>query len=301
MVRHSLTSDRQAISSHYDVGNEFYDLFLGRDKLYSCAYFKTRHSDLDRAQTDKLDHLCRKLRLRPGDKLLDIGCGWGGLISYAARYYGADATGVTISRNQYDYAREMIGRQGLAKSCRVELIDYRQVPGAACYDKIVSVGMFEHGGVGNLPLYFQTAARLLKDDGLFLNHGITAETAYRRDNSATRFINKYVFPDGELTRLSRILTVTEDAFETLDVESLREHYARTLRLWTMNLQANRERAIALSGEKIYRTWLLYMAGCAWGFEKGNINIYQVLLAKRRAGFPPVPLTRADLYRQEFAA
>ncbi len=301
MANHSLKSDRRAISHHYDVGNDFYQLFLGRDQLYSCAYFQGPHDDLDRAQTDKLDHICRKLRLQPGEKLLDIGCGWGGLISYAARYYGVSATGVTISRNQHEYAREQIARKGLAHSCRVELADYREVAGAACFDKIVSVGMFEHVGLKNLPVYFRTAARLLKDDGLFLNHGITAEPACRRDSSATKFINKYVFPDGELTDLSRLLSVTEKDFETLDVESLREHYARTLRLWTLNLQARRDEAVALAGEQAYRTWILYMAGSAWGFEKGNINLYQVLLAKRRSGFPPVPLTRADLYRQEFGA
>jgi len=296
MAHHSLKSDRRAISRHYDVGNEFYQLFLGRDQLYSCAYFQTPHDDLDRAQTDKLDHICRKLRLRPGEKLLDIGCGWGGLISYAARYYGVSATGVTISRNQYEYARELIAKRGLAHSCRVELADYREVTGEACFDKVVSVGMFEHVGLKNLPVYFATAARLLKDDGLFLNHGITSENVFRRDDAATRFINKYVFPDGELTRLSEILSATEKAFETLDVESLREHYARTLRLWTLNLQSSREQALAIVGEKIYRIWILYMAGCAWGFERGNINVYQVLLAKKRRGFSPVPLTRADIYR-----
>lgn len=296
MAQHSIKSDRRAISHHYDVGNEFYRLFLGRDNLYSCAYFRTPHDDLDRAQTDKLDHICRKLRLQPGEKLLDIGCGWGGLISYAARYYGVAATGVTISPNQYEHVRELIVQQGLAQSCRVELADYREVAGEGCYDKIVSVGMFEHVGLKNLPVYFRTAARLLKEEGLFLNHGITTERAYRRSDPATRFINKYVFPGGELTRLSRILSVTEDNFETLDVESLREHYARTLKLWTVNLRDNREQALAAAGEKIYRTWLLYMAGSAWGFEKGNINVYQVLLARKRTGFPPVPLTRADIYR-----
>ncbi len=296
MPKHSLKSDRRAISHHYDVGNDFYDLFLGRDRIYSCAYFKTKHEDLDRAQTDKLDHICRKLRLQPGEKLLDIGCGWGGLIAYAARYYGVSATGVTISRNQFEAARDLIAREGLGRQCRVELADYRQVPGAACFDKIVSVGMFEHVGFKNLPVYFGTAARLLKPDGLFLNHGITSEHAFRRDDAATRFINKYIFPDGELTSLSRVLSVTEAEFETLDVESLREHYARTLRLWTRNLQANRQPAVAAAGERLYRTWALYLAGCAWGFEKGNINVYQILLAKKRSGLPPVPLTRADIYR-----
>lgn len=299
MGQHSINSDQRAISHHYDVGNDFYHLFLGRDKLYSCAYFKTGEEDLDQAQSNKLDHICRKLRLQPGDKLLDIGCGWGGLISYAARYYGAEATGVTISRQQYEYARELIGQAGLAGSCRVELVDYRELRGEQRFDKIVSVGMFEHVGVRNLPLYFKTAHRLLKNDGLFLNHGITAENKRKRDDSATKFINQYVFPGGELTYLSRILSVTEAAnFETLDVESLREHYVRTLKLWTRNLQANRDQAITVAGDKIYRTWILYMAGSAWGFEKGNINVYQVLLAKRSGGFPSVPLTRADIYRAD---
>ena len=300
MGKHSIKSDKRAISHHYDVGNDFYHLFLGERKLYSCAYFRTGAEDLDRAQADKLDHICRKLRLKPGERLLDIGCGWGGLIAYAARYYGVDATGVTISARQQEYAAELIAREGLGASCRVELLDYRRIPGAGCYDKVVSVGMFEHVGIKNLPVYFAAAHRLLKNNGLFLNHGITSENAPRRDDSATKFINKYVFPDGELTGLSRILAVTEAAgFETLDVESLREHYARTLKLWTLNLQANKDRAVELAGEKIYRTWVLYMAGSAWGFEKGNINVYQVLLAKRSGGFPPVPLTRADIYRAGF--
>jgi cyclopropane-fatty-acyl-phospholipid synthase len=300
MSKHSIGSDRQAISRHYDVSNDFYRLFLGKGKLYSCAYFKTGAEDLDEAQANKLDHLCRKLRLRPGEKLLDIGCGWGGLVAYAARYYGVSATGVTISRRQHEYAQAMVEREGLSRTCRVELQDYRQIAGEGCFDKIVSVGMFEHVGTKNLPVYFKTASRLLKNDGLFLNHGITAESHGRRGSAATKFINKYVFPDGELTSLSRIMSVVEAVnFEALDVESLREHYAKTLKLWTLNLQADREKAIALAGEKVYRAWILYMAGSAWGFEKGNINVYQVLLAKRSGGFPPVPLTRADIYRAGF--
>jgi cyclopropane-fatty-acyl-phospholipid synthase len=296
-MKHSIGRDKQAIAHHYDVGNDFYGLFLGQDMVYSCAYFKSGGEDIDQAQTDKMEHICRKLRLREGEKLLDIGCGWGGLIIYAAKKYKVSALGITLSEQQYRYARDRIKSEGLGNLCQVELKDYRELKGEGLFDKVVSVGMFEHVGLKKLPLYLKIASRLLKEKGLFLNHGITQERKDRGKSSGTKFINTYIFPGGELASISHVHQTMEEAgFEILDVESLRQHYAKTLRLWTLNLQGRKAEAIKIAGERIYRTWLIYLAGSAYGFEKGNINIYQTLLSKHEVnGLPRVPLTREDLY------
>lgn len=298
MRKHTKARDKKANAYHYDVSNDFYRLFLGEEMVYSCAYFRRPGADINEAQRDKLTYLCKKLRLQPGEKLLDIGCGWGGLGIWAAKHFSAEAYGVTLSKNQYEYAQEWIEREGVGHLCRVELRDYRDIPGEALFDKIVSVGMFEHVGIKNFPLYLNVANRLLREKGLFLNHGITEEKKARGKSSGIKFINTYVFPDGELTNISQILHFMEAArFEILDVESLRTHYAKTLRLWTQNLQSQKEKALQLVGEKIYRIWELYMAGCSYGFEKGNINVYQILASKHtELGFSRHPLTRADLYR-----
>lgn len=215
---HTKVSDQESISHHYDLSNEFYQLFLDENMVYSCAYFRSE-DDLSQAQKNKLDHICKKLRLKPGEKLLDIGCGWGGLIGWAAKHYGVDAHGVTISQNQHDYAKKWIAMQGLADRCSVEIKDYRDLTGT--YDKIVSVGMFEHVGIRNFPVYFGTAQRLLKEKGLFLNHGITVNKGRKRSTPESQFIDKYVFPNGELDNISNILHQMESArFEVLDVESL---------------------------------------------------------------------------------
>jgi len=297
MGRHSLADDRRAITYHYDVSNEFYRLFLGEEMVYSCAYFRSGDEDINEAQRNKLDYICRKLRLKPGEKFLDVGCGWGGLIIHAAKHYQVEALGITISQKQYHYAQEKIRKEGLTELCRVELKDYRELQGEEMFDKIASVGMFEHVGLKNLLLYFKQTRKLLKKDGLFLNHGITQEQKDTGRSAGTKFINRYIFPEGELTSISHVLEVMEKArFEVHDVESLRPHYAKTLRLWTLNLQSKKEEAIRLVGERTYRTWLIYLAGCAWGFEKGNINVYQVLASKHATkGFAPLPLTREDLY------
>jgi cyclopropane-fatty-acyl-phospholipid synthase len=293
---HSKAENRDAIHFHYDVSNEFYALWLDRAMVYSCAYFEKPGVDLDGAQQAKLDHICRKLRLQPGEKMLDIGCGWGALVIHAARHYGVRAHGVTLSPQQLKVARERIAEAGLEDQVSVELQDYRDIPGDCVYDKVASIGMFEHVGLKNLPIYFSTVHRLLKPHGLFLNHGITHNAEGWQDSLGTEFINRYVFPDGELDNISNIQHVMETArFEIADVEALRAHYAMTLRHWVARLERNHERALQFVNEATYRVWRLYMAACALDFESGDIGIYQVLAGKRAGGTLPLPLTRRDLY------
>ena len=303
--RHSRRRDRAAVRSHYDVGNDFYSLWLDRDLVYSCAYFVTGAEDIDAAQHAKLDLLCRKLRLKPGERLLDIGCGWGGLIRHAVRNYGVDAVGITLSERQASLARERIRAEGLEGRCRVEVRDYRELTDGIEFDKVVSVGMFEHVGRSRLPEYFRTAARLTKPGGLFLNHGIVrAETASGVLALAKRalwrqgaFIQRYVFPDGELVPLETAVRCGERAgLEARDVESLREHYALTLRHWVSRLEYARDAAVALVGEQAYRVWRLYMSASANAFASGRIGLAQVLFAKPDArGRVSLPRTRADIY------
>ena len=303
--RHSRRRDRAAVRSHYDVGNEFYSLWLDRDLVYSCAYFVTGAEDIDAAQHAKLDLLCRKLRLKPGERLLDIGCGWGGLIRHAARNYGVDALGITLSERQASLARERIREEGLEGRCRVEVRDYRELPDGNAFDKVVSVGMFEHVGRSRQAEYFRTAARLTKPGGLFLNHGIVrAEMASGVLTLAKRalwrqgaFIQRYVFPDGELVPLETAVRCGERAgLEARDVESLREHYVLTLRHWVRRLEHARDAAVALVGEQAYRVWRLYMSASANAFAAGRIGLAQVLFAKPDArGRVTLPRTRADIY------
>ncbi len=294
---HSKSENRDAIHFHYDVSNEFYALWLDRAMVYSCAYFENPEVDLDTAQQAKLDHICRKLSLRPGEKFLDIGCGWGALVIHAARHYGVHAQGVTLSSQQLKIARERIDEAGLADRVSVELMDYRDLPGDALYDKVASVGMFEHVGLKNLPVYFATVNRLLKPRGLFLNHGITHDTEGWQPNVSTEFINRYVFPDGQLDTISNVQRAMERAkFEIADVEGLRQHYAMTLRHWVARLERNRALALQYVNEATYRVWRLYMSACALQFESGEIGIYQILANKRSAGIPDLPLTRRHLYQ-----
>jgi cyclopropane-fatty-acyl-phospholipid synthase len=293
---HSKAENRDAIHFHYDVSNEFYALWLDRAMVYSCAYFETPEVDLDAAQQAKLEHICRKLLLKPEDKFLDIGCGWGALVIYAAKHYGVRAHGVTLSPQQLKVARERIEQAGLTDRVHVELLDYRDLPGESVYDKVASVGMFEHVGLKNLPTYFSTVHRLLKPRGLFLNHGITHDSEGWDTNVSTEFINRYVFPDGQLDTISNIERVMERSmFEIADVEALRPHYAMTLRHWVAGLERNRSRALQYVNEATYRVWRLYMTACALQFESGEIGIYQVLANKRAVGVPDLPLTRRHLY------
>ena len=293
---HSKTENRTAIAFHYDVSNEFYRLWLDEERVYSCAYFTSPDESLDQAQRNKLEHICRKLRLQPGERLLDIGCGWGALVCWAARQYGVRAHGITLSRQQLEYAQQRIHAEGLQDLVTVELRDYRDLAGEGVFDKVSSIGMFEHVGLANLPTYLATVRRVLRAGGLFLNHGITHDEEGWNKTVATEFINRYVFPDGELDCVSNIQLGMERAgFEIHDVEGLRPHYALTLRHWVQRLEANREAALREVGEPTYRVWRLYMAACALDFEAGTTGIYQILASKPNRGEWPVPLTRGDLY------
>lgn len=290
--------NRHAISFHYDVSNDFYALWLDEQMVYSCAYYEDASQSLEQAQNNKLDLICRKLRLKPGERLLDIGCGWGALVCWAAEHYGVNAHGITLSQNQYDHAQRAIKCRGLEQKVSVELTDYRDLKGKAEYDKISSVGMFEHVGLKNLPAYFAIAHRLLKPGGLFLNHGITSDEGGWKKTIATEFINRYVFPDGQLETISTVQQIMEDAkFEIHDVEGLRHHYALTLREWVKRLELGHEHEEALKHvpESVYRIWRFYMAACAQQFEEGSIGVYQILASKRAPFCCPIPLTRCDLY------
>jgi cyclopropane-fatty-acyl-phospholipid synthase len=299
--RHNRKRDRDAIQYHYDVSNDFYSLWLDRNMVYSCAYFRSESDSLDLAQEQKLDHILNKLMLKPGERFLDIGCGWGALILRAAKKYGARATGVTLSRNQHEFVTRRIREEGLEDRCEVRLQDYRDIPAEGGYDKVASIGMFEHVGLRHLGAYFAKIHSLLAENGLVMNHGITATDP---DSSwvglgAGEFINRYVFPHGELPHLSLVLREMASAgFEVADVESLRRHYAHTCFEWARRLEQNRERAMALAGEKRYRIWQIYLAGCAHGFAHEWMNIYQVLARREGASRNPLPLTREYIYGQE---
>ena len=305
--RHTPVRDAAAIHYHYDVGNEFYKLWLDKRMVYSCAYFRSAEDSLDDAQEAKLDLICRKLRLKPGERLLDIGCGWGGLIMHAAEHYGVDATGITLSQNQATLAKERIERARLSDRCRVAIRDYRTLNAGDAFDKISSIGMVEHVGASHLPVYFESAFRALKPGGLFMNHGIVSlseprpkplrEKIFRKFWRADAFIDTYVFPDGKLTAAHEVIAAAEGAgFEVRDVESLREHYAMTLRHWVRSLEEKSADATALVGPHHFRIWRLYMAASANAFAKANINIIQTLLAKPDShGKSGIPLTREDIY------
>jgi cyclopropane-fatty-acyl-phospholipid synthase len=299
VVSHSRARDKKAIQYHYDVSNDFYSLFLDRNMVYSCAYFRSEADSLEQAQEQKLDHILNKLQVKPGETLLDIGCGWGALILRAVKKYGATATGITLSKNQFEYVSQRIRDEGLEGRCEVRLQDYRDVPDQERYDKIASIGMFEHVGFKNLRLYFTKIRTLLKDGGLALNHGITAVDPEGRGVGlgAGEFIGRYVFPHGELPPISMVLAEMGHAgLDPTDVESLRQHYARTTGIWASRLEEQRERAIELVGDIRYRIWSIYLQGCAFGFEQGWMTIYQVLACKE--GGPelnPLPLTREYMY------
>ncbi len=292
---HDRERDRRAVTFHYDVSNAFYALWLDSRMVYSTGYFVAPDDDLETAQERKLDVICRKLRLRPGERLLDIGCGWGGLVIHAAARYGARATGITLSRPQADLACARIRDAGLSGRCRVEVRDYRDLEEPGAFDKIASVGMFEHVGSSRLADYFGRAWRLLRPGGVFLNHGIASSVTVppRRGPS---FVDRHVFPDGELVPVNATLAAAEACgFEVRDVESLREHYVLTLRHWLARLAANRDRARLAAGDAAYRVWQLYLAGSAYGFRIGRTSVFQTLLSKPDGGRAGLPLTRDDWY------
>jgi cyclopropane-fatty-acyl-phospholipid synthase len=273
---HSLRRDREAIQHHYDVSNEFYRMILGPTMVYSCAYFDTPEDSLEAAQTRKLDVICRKLRLQPGERMLDIGCGWGSLMTHAAANYGVRVVGVTLSEEQATFARERVVEAGLSDQCEVRIQDYREISDGP-YDKIVSVGMFEHVGSGQLDRYMETVTNLGTPGGLALHHGICR--VHEEEEAPNTFIEHYVFPDGELHKVPTVVAAAEDAGQEIrDLESMREHYALTLRHWVENLEANREAAIAEVGAERERVWRLYMTASALAFERGDVSIYQLLVA-----------------------
>lgn len=297
--RHNRSADRRAISYHYDVSNEFYGLWLDRNRVYSCAYFRSPDDSLDLAQEQKLEHICRKLGLKENERFLDIGCGWGGLMLWAAERYGVMADGITLSRSQYEYVREQIEARGLGSRCRVRLMDYRDLPEAEPFDKIASVGMFEHVGRKNFPAYFGKIYRLLKPGGLVLNHGITSVRLDGGDlgSDLGDFIDRYVFPGGELVHVSAVTeAMARQNLECWDVECLRPHYARTLWHWVDRLEAGQDEAKRMVGEDRFRIWRIYMAGSAYAFERGWLSLFQVLAAKPlENGAVAYPLTREHVY------
>lgn len=292
---HSRERDLQAVTYHYNVSNNFFRLFLDQRMVYSCAYFESPERTLDQAQERKLDYICRKLRLRPGERLLDIGCGWGAFLMHAAMHYGVQALGITLSEPQAELARERIRSAGLQDLCRVEVRDYRDLDEPESFDKLVSIGMIEHVGEQMLPEYFAHAFRLLRPGGVFLNHGI-ARATWTEVLDRPTFIDRYVFPDGDMVPIGIVLRhAAQSGFEIRDVENLREHYAMTLRHWVRNLENNADQARHITDDSTYRTWRLYMAGSAYFFETGRLNLYQSLLAKTKNGQSGLPLTRDDWY------
>ncbi len=302
-------STESEIRFHYDVGNDFYALWLDRRMLYTCAYYKKATDDLETAQVNKLDHICRKLRLKPGERFLDIGCGWGGLVMHAAERYGVKATGITLSAAQAEWAQKRIAEKGMGDTCSVEVMDFRDLPSSARFDKISSVGVTEHIPEDQQPAYFARAYQALEPAGLFLNHCEVSTRTARRTHSVgekfsrwlwkrDQFIDKYVFPDAKLVALASVIRAAEKVgFETRDVESLREHYALTLRAWVRGLEQRKAEAVRLVGERTYRVWRLYMSAAAFGFHSAGLNLVQTLLAKPRPdGNSNMPLTREYMYQ-----
>ena len=293
---HSKTSDKKAIQYHYDVSNEFYKLWLDENMVYSCAYFENGDEDLATAQIKKIDHILTKIQLQPGQHLLDIGCGWGALVLRAAQMFGAKCVGVTLSQNQFDLATQRVKAAGLEGQIEIRLQDYRDVQGQ--FDRITSVGMFEHVGRKNLPTYFQKIRDLLTDDGIAMNHGITSSD-YGSGETALgggEFIDRYVFPDGELPHISLVLEAMQrGGIEALDIECLRRHYAHTLDIWAENFEARAEVAKKLVDDEKFRIWRVYLAGCAYAFENDDVSIYQVVCRKAGRSAQTLAWSRRYMY------
>lgn len=290
--RHSIDRDAKQIEFHYDLSDDFYGLWLDPRRVYSCAYYRAPGDTLAQAQEAKLDHICRKLSLRAGERFLDIGAGWGGLLLWAAENYGVEATGITLSRNQHAYVNRLIEQRGLGGRVRMDLLDYRKLDTARPFDKIASVGMFEHVGRAQLQEYFSRLRTLLSPGGMIMNHGITAGGVFNPQlgNGMGDFIEKYIFPGGELTHIGNVMTnMAKGGLEALDVENLRPHYARTLWAWSDALESQLDAAaVVLNGEqgaRALRAYRLYLAGCAMGFEHGWISLYQILGQHMPTGRP----------------
>ena len=294
---HNKEKDAEAIRYHYDVSNDFYKLWLDDNMVYSCAYFENGDEDLDTAQLKKIDHILKKIRVRPGDKLLDIGCGWGALAIRAAEKFGAKCVGITLSENQYALARERVERAGLCDRVEIRLQDYRDVKGT--FDRITSVGMFEHVGLEYLSRYFAKINSLLTPDGIVMNHGITSTAANNGEApyGGGDFIQKYVFPNGELVHISEVLkTMQLGGLEALDIENLRHHYARTCTKWAENFESNADTIKRTTDDKRFRIWRVYLAGCAHAFSQDWISLYQVVCSKAGRNSPAIPLSRRYIYQ-----
>ena len=292
--------NKRNIGHHYDVSNAFYALWLDQEMVYTCGYFTDWDNDIDRVQQDKLEMICRKLRLKSGETLLDIGCGWGALSCYAAQHYGVSAYAVTLSEQQVAYGQEKIKRLGLSERVRMEVRDYSTVEGM--FDKVASIGLQEHIGIDNYPKYYQTVQRVLKQDGLFLHHAITRpakrdDRGFRRKRPEFALLTKYIFPGGELDHVGNTVAMMErSGFEVHDVEAWREHYQRTCKQWHDRLLANYAAAVREVGSVKTRMWLVYLAACCIAFERNTVGLYQTLASKRRRGPSGLPPTRTDLYR-----
>lgn len=296
----SVDANAGNVQYHYDVSNAFYSLWLDREMVYTCGYFTDWDNNIDQAQQDKLEMICRKLRLKPGETLLDIGCGWGALSCYAAQHYGVNAYAVTLAKQQVAYGQEKIKRLGLSERVRMEVKDYSLVEGM--FDKVAAIGIHEHIGIDNYPKYYRTIQRVLKSGGLFLHHAITRpakrdDRSFRRKPPEMRAILRYIFPGAELDHIGNTVAMMErNGFEVHDVEGWREHYQRTCRHWHDRLLANYDAAVSEVGSEKTRLWLIYLAGVSMGFERNTVRIYQTLASKRARGPSGLPPTRADLYR-----
>ncbi|AZG08041.1 methyltransferase domain-containing protein [Pigmentiphaga sp. H8] len=287
VMRHTMDRDARQIQFHYDLSDDFYGLWQDPRRVYSCAYYRDSSMTLAQAQEAKLDHICRKLRLHEGERFLDIGAGWGGLLLWAAENYGVDATGITLSKNQHAHVNRLIEEKGLQNRVRMVLLDYRELEETRPFDKIASVGMFEHVGRAQLTAYFSKVRRLLRPGGLVMNHGITSGGTYNAQlgSGMGDFIEKYIFPGGELVHVSKVLeTLSDGGLEAVDVENLRPHYARTLWAWSDGLEARLDEAYRIlageRGAKSIRAYRLYLAGCAMAFEQGWISLNQVLCQRQ---------------------
>ncbi|REE91874.1 SAM-dependent methyltransferase [Cupriavidus plantarum] len=293
---HSKQEDKAAIQYHYDVSNDFYQRWLDPRMVYSCAYFENGDEDLATAQLKKIDHILTKIRLQPGQTLLDIGCGWGALVIRAAQKFGARCVGVTLSQNQFDLATARVKEAGLEDHIEIRLQDYRDVPGQ--FDRITSVGMFEHVGKDNLPGYFGRIRELLTDDGVAMNHGITATDpdSGKVPMDGAGFMDRYVFPQGELPHIGLVLhTMQQGGLEAFDVELLRRHYAQTLRHWAENFEAHGDAIREMVGETKFRIWRVYLAGCAHAFTTDQMSIYQVVCHKAGRQAETLPTSRRYIY------
>ncbi|NYH98147.1 SAM-dependent methyltransferase [Cupriavidus plantarum] len=293
---HSKQEDKAAIQYHYDVSNDFYQRWLDPRMVYSCAYFENGDEDLATAQLKKIDHILTKIRLQPGQTLLDIGCGWGALVIRAAQKFGARCVGVTLSQNQFDLATARVKEAGLEDRIEIRLQDYRDVPGQ--FDRITSVGMFEHVGKDNLPGYFGRIRELLTDDGVAMNHGITATDpdSGKVPMDGAGFMDRYVFPQGELPHIGLVLhTMQQGGLEAFDVELLRRHYAQTLRHWAENFEAHGDAIREMVGETKFRIWRVYLAGCAHAFTTDQMSIYQVVCHKAGRQAETLPTSRRYIY------